>query len=99
RESHWEVIHEDPGIRFLWDICEFHGRIFCNSYGILFELQNGKLEPVPFPDYDSLQGGIPMSFFKLAVCEASLWSIGEKDVITFDGREWTRVLPRSQSSS
>jgi hypothetical protein len=99
REAHWEVIHVESGMGHLWDICEFHGRIFCVSYGILFEWQNGELEPVPFPDYDSLQGGIPMSFFKLAVCEDCLWSIGEKDVITFDGREWTRVLPRSQSSS
>jgi hypothetical protein len=98
REARWDVIYEDPGLGYWWDICEYDHRIFCASSGILYELKDGELEAVPFPDYESLEGGIPFSFFKLAVCQDCLWSIGSKDVITFNGRQWARVFPRRQPS-
>jgi hypothetical protein len=99
RDNLWEVIHDDPGAGYLWDIHEFQGRIFCVSHGILYELKDGDLAPLPLPDYPSLDGGIPVSFYKLATCRDCLWSIGAKDVITFDGQEWKRVLPRVRQSS
>jgi len=92
RGDQWEVLHEDMDIRYLWDVCWFEGVLYCASSDILYEAIDGQFGPVPFADGEPIEGGIPTTFFRFSVIDDLLWSIGEKDIVAFNGNSWTRVI-------
>lgn len=72
----------DHGINF-WDICYFNGEIYIASINALFILKDNALVEV---DYGSCSP--PESCYSLTHAEGVLWSVGQHDVLSFDGKEW-----------
>ena len=69
----------------LWDVRWFGGELYVASYSFLYKLNGDALELVSFGEDP------PESTYKLMESDGLLWSVGPKDVMTFDGMEWRRV--------
>jgi len=76
-------------IEDFWSITKFREDVYVSSITALYKLvDDEKLELVEF-DGD----GIPVSFYHLHACEDSLLlSVGQKDAVVYDGKDWTRIL-------
>ncbi|MEE9129611.1 MAG: hypothetical protein V3T84_06295 [Phycisphaerales bacterium] len=59
--------------------------LFISTMREVFNLFDDKLGPVDFGS------DRPTSCFALSAADGVLWSIGAKDVISFDGEEWSRI--------
>jgi hypothetical protein len=76
-------------IEDLWSIAKFQGDVYVSSITALYKLIDDEtLELVGFDGEE-----IPTSFYHLGTYEDSLLlSIGQKDAVLFDGKDWTRIL-------
>ncbi len=52
----------------------------------VYQLKKGGLELVLF------DGDPPETCYHLSAAKGVMWSIGASDVMSFDGKEWTRIL-------
>jgi hypothetical protein len=85
RDQQWEILSEDKGISFFWDVRWFKGAVYCASSGVLYVWSEGQFGPAPFSLFETLAGGIPTTFFRLSTDGETLLSVGPKDVFEFDG--------------
>jgi hypothetical protein len=54
---------------------------------VLYVIKDDAAAPVDFgDDIDT-----PFTFYRFALSKEELWSIGSKDVVSFDGQRWTRI--------
>ncbi|MCE9672170.1 hypothetical protein LY474_30625 [Myxococcus stipitatus] len=83
RGNKWEVVKTGLG-EDLWDIRWFSGRLYVATLSALYVLEGGTLVAVDFGR------NAPKSFYKLTDAEGVLWSIGQKNICSFDGAEWRR---------
>jgi hypothetical protein len=72
-----------------WSIAKFQGVVYVSSITAIYMLvDDNALELVKFDGEE-----IPTSFYHLATYEDSLMlSVGQKDAVLFDGKEWIRIL-------
>jgi len=85
RRDTWEVIQLDNDFETdMWDVHEFEEKIYISTMTGLYILNGQQLEEVEFDDM--LNG----TFYRLTSAEGTLWSVGDSDVLSFDGTEWTR---------
>lgn len=85
RGNEWQIIdHQLSGTDF-WGAAWYDGKLYLSTTKELFTLQDDNLNPVAFGT-DS-----PGSCFHLSAGHGVLWSIGAKDVMVFDGQNWTRI--------
>ena len=85
RRETWEVIALDDDFGTdIWDIHEFQGDIFISTMTGLYILNGQQLEKV---EINGLENG---TFCRLTSAEGILWSIGDSDVLSYDGAVWTR---------
>ena len=85
RSDQWQLIDSGEITENFWSVHEFKGDIYVSSMQNLFKLQDG-LIPVDFG------GDNPSSCYQLTSCDEVLWSVGEFDVMSFDGKEWKRII-------
>jgi hypothetical protein len=78
--DHWET--KEP----FWDLEWFGGELYLSTLSTLFRLKNDKLSRVQFGQ------DVPKTCNQLSATTDVLWSVGEKDVLSFDGRSWFRVV-------
>ena len=72
-----------------WSIAKFQGEVYVSSITALYKLVDD--ETLELVKYDGEE--IPTSFYHLDTYEDSLMlSVGQKDAVLFDGKEWTRIL-------
>jgi hypothetical protein len=67
----------------------FDGALYASTKKGIFRREpgeNGKFVAVPPPKKDA-----PKTYGMLDVSKTALWSIGGKDIFTFDGKTWTRI--------
>jgi hypothetical protein len=88
----WEVLHQDEDIPYFWDLAFLGERLFLASDRILYEWKDGEVVPVNFADMNLYEGPIPYSFYKLTVDQGILYSFGAKDVLSFNGTRWQRLI-------
>lgn len=69
----------------LWDLEWFQARLYASTYSAIYELGQDGLRPV---DLKSIQ---PESTYHLSSCDDTLWSVGETEVLSFDGKAWSRI--------
>ncbi|WP_437995843.1 hypothetical protein WMF26_32105 [Sorangium sp. So ce185] len=69
----------------LWSIAPFKGRVFAASLRRLYCIEAGKVELL---DLESLGAG---PFGVLSAFGDTSWSIGAKDVLSFDGQRWSWI--------
>lgn len=86
KSNRWEIIEHDTTDQDLWDMEWYEGRLYLSTINQLFFLDNNILVPVDTGEE------IPATCYHLDAADGILWSIGAKDVLEFDGKEWTRVL-------
>jgi hypothetical protein len=76
-------------IEDFWSIAKFQGDVYVSSITSLYKLiDDDSLELVQFDGEE-----IPTSFYRLDTYEDSLLlSVGQKDAVLFDGKDWMRIL-------
>lgn len=86
RDDRWEVIEHGTTREDLWGMEVFDGQLYVSSSHLVYRLEDGKLTPVDFGD------DVPRTCYHLSAADGIMWSIGPKDVMEFDGSNWTRRL-------
>jgi hypothetical protein len=82
---HWEFIDTGATKEDFWDIAWFKGKLYVASMRSLYTLEDSSLRPVSFGK------DVPLTFYHLSVCDEKIWSIGSKDVMSYDGKDWSRI--------
>jgi hypothetical protein len=81
----WRLVDHDATEDDFWSVREFRGRVFLATMRDLHELSGDALTPVNFGS------DAPATCFALSVAGNTLWSVGAKNIFSFDGTLWTRV--------
>jgi hypothetical protein len=82
----WRVIENEEWLDDIWDLEWFENELYVSSLVNLYKLKDWKLEPVVFVN------GSPSSYYQLSKADGVMWSIGEFDIMSFDGDVWSRVI-------
>lgn len=85
RFNQWEIIEHESLTEDIWSLAWFNGELYLATMRALYVLQGGQLVPVVFGE------DVPSSCFHLRTAQGVLWSIGKKDVMAFDGKQWLRI--------
>jgi hypothetical protein len=85
RDDRWEVLELEGEPDDFWGIAWFQDRLYLSSMKAVYVLDGTTLTPVDFGDVDVA------SFYHLTASKDHLWSVGPKDVLSFDGKAWTRI--------
>ena len=86
RSATWELIDHQDMKDDIFDLEWFAGKLWVSTMYSLHTLDDGHLTLVDF------DGEPPSTCNHLSTADGLLWSIGAKDVMQFDGKEWTRIL-------
>jgi hypothetical protein len=86
-EKGWEIIENNLTDEDFWGMEWFNNKLFVASLNILYVLENEVLSPVDFGDTPP-----PSTCYHLSAADGIMWSIGPKDVMEYDGIQWTRIL-------
>jgi hypothetical protein len=85
--SRWEVLQNPDFNQDLWGVCAFEGEIYVAGFGGLARVDGTDIVPLDtglgrkIPGY-RLRAGPP----------GVLWSIGNDDILRFDGSKWEEVI-------
>jgi hypothetical protein len=86
RATTWKMIEHRETEDDFWDLEWFSGELYLSTMSALFCLRNGELRRRQFGK------DVPGTCYHLSATSDVLWSIGEEDVLSFDGKNWTRVI-------
>jgi hypothetical protein len=86
RGSTWASLSEDAFSEDIWGLAWFQDALYVSSLYRVLRRVHGRLEPVAFGKAN------PQSCYQLSTGQDVLWSIGETDVVQFDGQTWTQVV-------
>jgi hypothetical protein len=89
RPGQWQIVGSEEKIEDFWSIVEYRGEIYIASMQSLFKLSNGDLEEIVFESAEDEDAG--PTFYQLSVADNCLCSVGETDVMLYDGSTWTRL--------
>jgi hypothetical protein len=82
----WSVVEHGETSDDIWDLEWFEGELYVSTMAGVYRLNEEKLERVDF-GMDP-----PKTTYHLSAASGVLWSIGRRDVLSFDGRNWTRIV-------
>ena len=85
RADNWQLLSDIQCPDDLWSIAPFGTRLFAASLSRMYCIVSGQLSLVDVDDLDANSFGV------LSSHKGLLWSIGEKDVICYDGQSWSRI--------
>ena len=85
RGDEWEVIFDEDVDRDFWDVIEFDSQIYVASKTDVYKVVPDGLELLVAESSDLHYSG------RFTRQSELLWSIGDKNVFTFDGTSWTRI--------
>lgn len=86
KEQTWDFIAKDNTTQTFWDIEWFEDCLYISTMLFLYRLKENDLEQVQF------DGDPPDTCYHLSAAKGVMWSIGGSDIMSFDGRNWTRVV-------
>jgi hypothetical protein len=79
----WERI---PGVEDdIWDLCWFEGTLYASAFDGVYRMTKKRMERVRIASPEP-------TTFQMATTKGALWSIGEFDVMSFDGKRWSRIV-------
>ncbi|MEU2674660.1 hypothetical protein ABZ622_38645 [Streptomyces sp. NPDC007164] len=84
RNEQWEVIDNDIADDF-WSVTWFQEALYLSSMRGIYKLLRNSISPI------DVSATAAETFYALSSIPDTLWSIGPKDVIAFDGSTWTRI--------
>jgi hypothetical protein len=85
RDDEWGVIDHQMTTEDFWGIAWFKGKLYLSSFDGVFYLEKGEVQPVDFGDLNIT------SFYHLTASREMLLSIGAKDIVAFNGKDWTVI--------
>ncbi|MCE9529813.1 MAG: hypothetical protein K8T89_01530 [Planctomycetes bacterium] len=86
RDDDWEVIAHESTEQDFWGIAWYNDRLYLASMHAVFTLEDD--DSLKVVDFDN---DVPDTYYHLSAGDGMLWSIGPKDVMAFDGKEWDRI--------
>lgn len=86
RRDEWSMVGHGDMADDIWDIEHFAGQLFLSTLDGVFTLEGDHLRRVNFGRYT------PRTTYQLSAVDDVLWSNGERDVMEFDGKRWTRII-------
>jgi hypothetical protein len=87
RNQIWQTINQEKNCGDIWDLEWFGGDLYIATMRGLYELELPEsLKAIDFGDCE------PSSFYRMSVGENVLWSVGERDIVSFDGETWSKVV-------
>nr|WP_319490552.1 hypothetical protein [uncultured Desulfobacter sp.] len=86
RKNNWEIIENNITEDDFWSIIYFKGHVYFSTFWQVYRLdKSGVIEPIDF----GLE--FPSSCYHLTQADGTLWSIGKKDIISYNGVAWERI--------
>ncbi|MEA5123249.1 hypothetical protein [Xanthomonas floridensis] len=86
KAHHWETLYHGATELDFFDLEWFNGILYVSTLHAVYKLRDQQLELVDFGDV------FPASCHTLSSADGVLWSIGETDILAFDGETWGRVV-------
>ncbi|HSN23357.1 MAG TPA: hypothetical protein VLS45_04190 [Methylomicrobium sp.] len=86
RKESWVRIEHEITRENIWDLEWFEGALYVSTMLGVFRLDANGLKEVDFGADE------PSTTYHLSEASGVLWSIGSDDVMSFDGRFWTRIV-------
>ncbi len=86
RTDKWAIVPNDAENAHIWDLEWFNGKLYASTYVMIYEVGANGVIAVEFGPAQ------PDSAYHLSSADAVLWSVGESDVATFDGKKWALLL-------
>jgi hypothetical protein len=81
----WEAIKQEDTDEDFWDVEGFGNDVYFSTTRFLYRLSSNRLTLVKFGR------DAPKTCYHLSARDGVLWSIGERDVMAFDGKKWSRI--------
>src|SRR5262249_11807282 len=85
RDDRWHMIEQQVTNEDFWGLVWYEEKLYLSTVHFVYTFAEGVLEPVDFG------ADVPRTCFQLSAADGVLWSIGAKDVMSYDGNRWTRV--------
>lgn len=85
RDGAWQAIAHAMGDD-IWDLAWFDGALYASTMRNVHVLRDGRLAPVDFGS------DAPKSCYQLSTAKDAMWSVGEFEVMAFDGTAWRRIV-------
>jgi hypothetical protein len=85
RGDTWTIVPQEGAASDLWDLEWFRERLYISTTRAIYTLEGDDLVVVETEDE------VPASCYHLDSRDGVLWSIGEEDILEFDGEEWRRI--------
>jgi len=82
----WEVINHESTDDNLWDVEWFKDKVYVSSMSAVYRLDGQRLVKVKFGN------DTPKTCYQLSTADGVMWSNGEDDIMSFDGKVWTRIV-------
>ena len=82
----WEVINHESTDENLWDVEWFEDKVYVSSMSSVYRLERQRLVKV------DLGNDTPKTCYQLSTADGVMWSNGEDDIMSFDGKVWTRIV-------
>ncbi len=82
----WATIEHGATEEDIWDIEWFEEKLYVSTMENVFWLNGDELVPVDFGKDQ------PGSCYQLSTAKGVLWSNGEHDIMSFDGKKWSRIV-------
>jgi hypothetical protein len=84
KENQWQVINTEIKHDF-WSMQWFNGRLYLSTFYDLYVLLGRELKAVDLRDFKNV------TLFNLTAKGDLLWSVGAKDILATNGKDWWRV--------
>lgn len=84
--NRWQIFDQDIITDDIWDIEEFNGIIYVSTLSGVYTIKENELHKIDTGELSSA------TTYKLTVCDEVLWSVGAKDIFSFDGSAWSRIV-------
>lgn len=81
----WEAVDLGEFSESLWSLAWFKGSLYASSMDAVFVLGEDGFTPVFWGE------DVPNTSYDLVAGHGMLWSVGAKDVMSFDGEKWSRI--------
>jgi hypothetical protein len=86
RANAWEIVPIDAFEDQIWGLAWFNDRLYLSTLSNVYRLEpDGSVVRV------NMGKDQPETCYHLSAHDGVLWSIGRKDIMSFDGKRWTRI--------
>lgn len=86
RNDRWQDIAQQETQDDIWDLEWFEDELYVSTMHALYRLNKNALDKVAFG------ADTPKSFYQLSAAKGVMWSNGEFDLFSCDGKTWTRIV-------